>query len=77
MVDRATRAMKSTPRLPVRTRAPALGLLRGNGMRRLVIDFDDEMFAALRSRAVRERTSVGEQVRTMVEWGLESAEKPT
>lgn len=40
--------------------------------RRIVIGFDDETFAEIRQRAERERTSFGEQVRNLVEWGLEA-----
>jgi hypothetical protein len=42
-------------------------------VRRINIDFDDEMFGAIRARADRERTSFAEQVRTFCEWGLETA----
>jgi hypothetical protein len=41
--------------------------------------FDPETFEAIRTRAVREQTSFAEQVRTLVEWGLEAEEtgRPT
>lgn len=38
---------------------------------RIVVEFDDEVFARIYARAVRERTSFAEQVRLLCEWGLE------
>ena len=47
--------------------------LRGFGeVRRIVIVFPDEMFLKIRARAVEEQTSFAEQVRLLVEWGLEA-----
>lgn len=40
----------------------------------IVVRLDDETFAQIRERAVREGTSFGEQVRTLVEWGLEAVQ---
>lgn len=40
----------------------------------IVVRFDDETFAQIRDRAIREGTSFGEQIRMLVEWGLEAAE---
>jgi hypothetical protein len=37
------------------------------------IRFDDLTFETIRERAKTEKTSFAEQVRTLVEWGLESA----
>lgn len=50
---------------------------RGDGrqhgdLRRIIVSFPEETFAEIRERAERERTSFAEQVRTLVEWGLES-----
>lgn len=42
--------------------------------RQLVVRFDHETFDQIRDRAVAENTSVGEQVRLLVTWGLESVE---
>jgi hypothetical protein len=39
----------------------------------VVVRLDDEMFEEVRQRAEREKTSFGEQVRILVEWGLEAA----
>ncbi|MCG8506197.1 MAG: hypothetical protein MI755_16455 [Sphingomonadales bacterium] len=40
----------------------------------VVVAFDEETFDAIRQRAISEGTSFGEQVRTLVEWGLDDAE---
>lgn len=40
--------------------------------RRIVVGFDDETFEQVRQRALTERTSFGEQVRLLVEFGLET-----
>ncbi|WP_398471516.1 hypothetical protein [Tardiphaga sp.] len=57
--------------------APAIGShSRGDGtmhsMRRVVCGFDQETFQVIRDRAVKENTSFAEQVRLLVEWGLEA-----
>jgi len=55
-----------------RTRPEIIG--RGNDrgfLRRIVIGFDDETFDAIRHRAIAQKTSFAEQVRQLVEWGLE------
>lgn len=44
------------------------------GFRRIVVAFDEETFAQVRKRAVSEKTSFAEQVRTLVEWGLLEAD---
>lgn len=41
-------------------------------MKRCVVAFDDETFAAIRLRAIRAGTSFAEQVRQLCEWGLEA-----
>lgn len=41
--------------------------------RRIIVGFDDETFEQIRARAKAEQTSFGEQVRLLVEWGLEDA----
>ncbi len=47
--------------------------LRGFGeVRRIVIVFPDEMFLRIRDRAIKAETSFAEQVRLLVEWGLEA-----
>lgn len=56
---------------------PAVGSnSRGDGtrhnQRRIVIGFDDETFQVIRDRSIREKTSFAEQVRLLVEWGLEA-----
>ncbi|MGA7327487.1 MAG: hypothetical protein WBX25_24110 [Rhodomicrobium sp.] len=37
-----------------------------------IVRFDDEMFAAIRARAIAQKTSFSEQVRLLCEWGLEA-----
>jgi hypothetical protein len=59
--------------LHTRKRGPALGVEKRRGFRQIVVEFDDEMFAHIRARAERERTSFAEQVRLLCEWGLEDA----
>lgn len=39
---------------------------------RCVVGFDPETFQVIRDRAIREKTSFAEQVRLLVEWGLEA-----
>jgi hypothetical protein len=41
-------------------------------LRRIVVAFPEETFADVRARAEKEGTSFAEQVRTLVEWGLEA-----
>jgi hypothetical protein len=50
---------------------PAKGVLR-SGRRQLVVRLDDDQFEEVRSRAERCGTSVAEQVRLLIEWGLEA-----
>ena len=38
--------------------------------------FDDETFAAIRERAVAQRSSVAATIRELVEWGLEAEARP-
>lgn len=52
---------------------PAKGSVKGNHVR-VACGFDPETFDYLRARAVREGTSVAEQVRLFTEWGIESSE---
>lgn len=40
--------------------------------RRVVVGFDPETFDQIRTRAQQHRTSFAEEVRTLIEWGLES-----
>jgi len=54
---------------------PAVGRRRpGRAGVETGIIFDDEMFEAIRARALREGTTFSEQVRTLCQWGLEDAE---
>lgn len=51
---------------------------RGDGRvsdstRRIVCQFDNETFEAIRTRAMQDGTSFAHQVRLLVEWGLEAA----
>jgi hypothetical protein len=41
------------------------------GLRRIVVAFDEETFGQIRGLAVAKQTSFAEQVRTLVEWGIE------
>lgn len=42
--------------------------------RQIVVAFDGDVFDQVRKRAVKEKTSFAEQVRLLVEWGLEADE---
>lgn len=54
-----------------RTDHHAIGVIHGQYLQ-VSSRFDAETFQALRARAFREKTSVAEQVRKLVEWGLEA-----
>lgn len=45
---------------------------REGGIRRVSIGFDPETFMQVRRRAAAANVSFGEQVRLLVEWGLEA-----
>lgn len=55
-------------------RPAAKGLRKGNGIQ-LICLFDPETFAAVRARAVAAGSSVADQIRLLVEWGLEAETK--
>lgn len=59
-------------------RAPGKGSTRaaGNGMRRIVVAFDDDTFDQVRKRATKSGVSFGSAVRELVEFGLIDAEDP-
>ena len=42
------------------------------GKRRINVTLDDETFDEIRKLAVAEKTSFAEQIRLLVEWGLEA-----
>ena len=48
---------------------------RTRGYPRLTVAFPDDLFEELVERARADRTTVGEQVRLLVIWGLESAKE--
>jgi len=48
---------------------------RQHGRLGIVCYLDEDTFFAIRKRAVKEHISFGEQVRILLEWGLEEAEK--
>jgi hypothetical protein len=50
----------------------ARGVADRKCLKRVVCAFDDETFDQVRARAVRDQTSFAEQVRQLVEWGLEA-----
>lgn len=50
-------------------RSDAKGFAHRNRTR-IVCDFDPDAFEEVRTRAEREGTSIAEQVRLLVEWGL-------
>jgi hypothetical protein len=50
----------------------ARGVVRG-GQRQVVIKMYEDQFNEVRARAVAENTSLAEQIRLLIKWGLESA----
>lgn len=52
--------------------APGLGVRRG-AVRQFVIKIDNETADQVIARAEREGTSTAEQIRLLIEWGLEAA----
>ena len=64
-------------REPYRVRAGnvAQGNHHRRGMRQMSVQFDEETYQVIYARAVAAGTSFGEQVRLLVEWGLEADEK--
>lgn len=59
-----------TRTLTSRCKNAAVGLRKG-AMVRVVVSFDEETFDQIRSRALAEHSSFAEQVRVLVEFGLE------
>ena len=53
---------------------PPKGERRRTGSR-ITIEFDDITFDEIKKRAIREKSSFAEQVRTLVEWGLNSEQE--
>lgn len=51
---------------------PALGVKRGRDRRQVVIQMDTSQFEEVRARAVAKGTSLAEQIRLLIEWGLEA-----
>lgn len=50
---------------------PANGMKFHNHIK-VACGFDPETFKQIRLRAIKEKTSVAEQIRKLVEWGLEA-----
>lgn len=69
-IDNETR--RSKQKHVSQTRPVSRGSVKG-GKRGTICYFDEETFEQIRARAEKERTSFGEQVRLLVEWGLEDA----
>lgn len=46
--------------------------LRSSSVKRIPCQFDDQTFSQIRDRAEKEQTSFAEQVRQLVEFGLEA-----
>ena len=51
---------------------PARGVEIAGGRRQVVVKMDTSQFEEVRDRALREGTSLAEQIRLLIEWGLES-----
>ena len=53
------------------------GSVKNNGYRRIVVAFDEESFAEVRAKAIRDKTSFAEAIRTLVVWGFEAEKELT
>jgi hypothetical protein len=51
---------------------PGRGVAKGPNAVQHVVVFDRETFAEVRAKAIRDRTSLSEAIRTLVEWGLQA-----
>ncbi len=51
---------------------PAKGVKLYGGRRQVVIKMDSDQFDFIYQRALRENTSVAEQIRNLIEWGIEA-----
>lgn len=70
--DAAEAKMKIGTRLgkvKIKQRYVSKGRKRTNGLMNNII-FDEDTFNEIRKMAIKKRTSFGEQVRLLVEWGL-------
>lgn len=56
----------------IQRRAVGTGIKRPAGRRGIIVEFDEGTFEHIRRRALNQTTSFAEQVRMLVEWGLES-----
>ena len=63
--------IRHTRRNPPPPRAPGVGVLR-RGWRSIKVAFDEETFEEIRGLAAASQRSFAEQVRCLVEWGLEA-----
>lgn len=55
----------------LRGRRPASGNKRTElSLTRIVVGFDGDTFTEIQERAAKQKTSFGDQVRQLVEWGL-------
>ena len=61
---------------PLKPSRVAKGVAQGvsdkPGLKRVVCAFDEETFDQVRARAIAQNTSFAEQVRQLVDWGLEA-----
>jgi hypothetical protein len=65
------------PKTP-KPRRVGVGHCRGaSGLRQMMISFDEDTFAEIRRLAETEKSSFAEQVRILVQWGLDSSNPPT
>lgn len=60
---------------PSRWKNPGAGVTRdGGSVRRIVVSFDEETFADIRTRALKMQMPFAYVVRELVEWGLQAEE---
>ncbi len=57
--------------------ALAQGRRMANGTVQIAVHFAAPVFAAIRARAKRRGTSVSEQIRVLIDWGLSAQDDPT
>jgi hypothetical protein len=53
----------------------AKGSRKADGRLGVVCYLDEDTFATIRARAEAQKTSFGEQIRTLIEWGLEAEDE--
>jgi len=56
---------------------PAVGTDVPGGKKALVVKIDVDQFDEIRNRAISENTSMAEQIRNLLQWGMDSLDEVT